>query len=168
MKVHGVTGAGFSDWWAYKMEVIDGIPYNMAIMVKKGTKAAINSDSLDGALMRRLNTEAAKTMKYGGLTEQQALELITIAPARHLKIDQFVGSLEAGKHADFIIYNKHPLSSYTVAQKVFIDGQLYFDRQQDIAARAAAAGKKKALIEKLRGTDPPAMKKGRALEGENN
>lgn len=166
MKEHGVTGAGFSDWWAYKMEVIDGIPYNMAVLVKKGAKAAINSDSLDGALMRRLNTEAAKTVKYGGLTEQQALELITINPARHLKIDHLVGSLEAGKSADFVIWNKHPLSSYAVAEKVFIDGQAYFDRGKDMAGRAALAERKKALVEKLRGTDPPPVRKGRAGEAE--
>ena len=160
MAKHGVAGAGFADWWAYKMEVIDGIPYNMAIMTKKGVLTAINSDSTDGALMRRLNTEAAKTMKYGGLTKQEALKLLTINPARHLKLDARVGSLEAGKDADLVIWNKHPLSSYAVAQKVFIDGVVYFDREADLQRRAADAARKKALEDKLRPAAAPAMKKG--------
>jgi len=160
MAAHGVAGAGFADWWAYKMEVIDGTPYNMAIMTKKGALTSINSDSTDGSLMRRLNTEAAKTMKYGGLTEQQALELITIRPARHLKIDQRLGSLDAGKDADLVIWNKHPLSSYAVAQKVIIDGQIYFDREEDIRQRPVRAARKKALEDKLRNDSSPAMKKG--------
>lgn len=148
MAKHGVAGAGFSDWWSYKMEVIDGIPYNMALMTKKGVLSAINSDS--GELMRRLNTEAAKTMRYGGLTEDQALALITINPAKHLKVDHLVGSLEPGKSADVVIWNKHPLSVYAVAQKVFIDGNLYFDREKDIRERAEKAARKKALEEKLK------------------
>jgi imidazolonepropionase-like amidohydrolase len=159
MAKHGVAGAGFSDWWAYKMEVIDGIPYNMAIMTKKGVLTVVNSDSTDGALMRRLNTEAAKTMKYGGLTEQEALKLITINAAKQLKLEARVGSLEEGKDADIVIWNKHPLSSYAVAQKVFIDGQLYFDREADVARRAGDAARKKGLEDKLR-SQPPAMKKG--------
>mgnify|MGYP002783832021 CR=1 FL=1 len=148
MAKHGVAGAGFSDWWSYKMEVIDGIPYNMALMTKKGVLSAINSDS--GELMRRLNTEAAKTMRYGGLTEDQALALITINPAKHLKVDHLVGSLETGKSADVVIWNKPPLSVYAVAQKVFIDGNLYFDREKDIRERAEKAARKKALEEKLK------------------
>lgn len=148
MAKHGVAGAGFSDWWSYKMEVIDGIPYNMALMTKKGVLSAINSDS--GELMRRLNTEAAKTMRYGGLTEDQALALITINPAKHLKVDHLVGSLEPGKSADIVIWNKHPLSVYAVAQKVFIDGNVYFDRDKDIRERAEKAARKKALEDKLK------------------
>ena len=160
MAKHGVAGAGFSDWWSYKMEVIDGTPYNMAIMTKKGVLTSINSDSTDGGLMRRLNTEAAKTMKYGGLSEQQALALITINPAKHLKLDQRLGSLEVGKDADLVIWNKHPLSSYAVAQKVFIDGAIYFDRDEDLRQRAAQAVRKKALADKLKSASPPASKKG--------
>ena len=158
MAKHGVAGAGFSDWWSYKMEVIDGTPYNMAIMTKKGVLTSINSDSTDAGLMRRLNTEAAKTMKYGGLSEQQALALITINPAKHLKLDQRLGSLEPGKDADLVIWNKHPLSSYAVAQKVFIDGTIYFDREADLRQRATDAVRKKALTDKLKAS-PPASKK---------
>ncbi len=146
MAVHGVGGSGFSDWWAYKMEVVDGIPYNMAVMTNKGVLAAVNSD--DAGLMRRLNTEAAKTMKYGGLTEEQALALVTINPARHMKVDDMIGSIEVGKSADLVVWNKHPLSSYAVPQKVFIDGNLYFDRDQDGSERLAKEAKKKALEEK--------------------
>lgn len=159
MAKHGVAGAGFSDWWSYKMEVIDGTPYNMAIMTKKGVLTSINSDSTDAGLMRRLNTEAAKTMKYGGLSEQQALALITINPAKHLKLDQRVGSLEPGKDADLVIWNKHPLSSYAVAQKVFIDGTVYFDRDADLRGRAAAEARRKALQDKLK---PAARQEGKA------
>jgi imidazolonepropionase-like amidohydrolase len=157
MAKHGVAGAGFSDWWGYKMEVIDGIPHNMALMTKKGVLSSINSDSAE--LMRRLNTEAAKTMKYGGLTEDQAMALITINPARHLKVDHLVGSLDVGKSADIVIWNKHPLSTYAVAQKVFIDGEIYFDRDKDLAQRTEKDLRRKALEEKLRKEQPPEQKK---------
>ena len=148
MAKHGSAGAGFSDWWAFKIEAYDAIPYNMAIMTKKGVLASVNSDSAD--TIRRLNTEAAKTMKYGGLTEEEALKLITINPAIHLKVDKYVGSIEPGKDADFVIWDKHPLSSYARAQKVYIDGVKYFDRDEDASARVQFEAKKKALEEKLR------------------
>ena len=146
MKLHGVGGSGFSDWWSYKMEVVDGIPYNMAIMTNKGVMTAVNSD--DAGLMRRLNTEAAKTMKYGGMTEAQALAMVTINPATHMKVEGQIGSIEVGKSADLVIWNKNPLSSYAVPQKVYIDGNLYFDRDTDVSSRIAKAARKKALEEK--------------------
>lgn len=148
MAKHGSAGAGFSDWWAFKIEAYDAIPYNMAIMAKKGVLASVNSDSAD--TIRRLNTEAAKTMKYGGLTEEEALKLITINPAIHLKVDKWVGSIEPGKDADFVIWDKHPLSSYARAQKVYIDGVKYFDRDEDASARVSFEAKKKALEDKQR------------------
>lgn len=148
MAKHGVAGSGFADWWSYKMEVNDGIPYNMALMTKKGVQCAVDSDSAD--VMRRLNTEAAKTIRYGGLTDDQALALVTINPATNLKVDHLIGSLEPGKSADVVIWNKHPLSVYAVAQKVFIDGTLYFDREKDIRERPEKAARKKALEEKLK------------------
>ena len=157
MAIHGVGGSGFSDWWAYKMEVVDGIPYNMAVMTNKGVLAAVNSD--DAGLMRRLNTEAAKTMKYGGLSEEQALALITINPARHMKVDDQIGSIEVGKSADLVVWNKHPLSSYAVPQKVFIDGNQYFDRDQDASERMAKEARKKALEEKAKTTEQQQQKK---------
>ena len=116
MAKHGAAGAGFSDWWAYKIEAYDAIPYNMAVMSRKGVLASVNSDSAD--TIRRLNTEAAKTMKYGGLSEEEALKLVTINPAIQMKVDQYVGSIEVGKDADFVIWDKHPLSSFARAQQV--------------------------------------------------
>lgn len=148
MAKHGSAGAGFSDWWAFKIEAYDAIPYNMAIMTRKGVLASVNSDSAD--TIRRLNTEAAKTMKYGGLTEEEALKLITINPAIHLKVDKYVGSIEPGKDADFVIWDKHPLSSFARAQQVYIDGVKYFDRDEDASAKVKKEAQKKALEEKLR------------------
>ncbi len=143
---HGAGASTFSDWWAYKLEAYDAIPYNAAIMTKKGVLVSINSDSAEEA--RHLNQEAGKTMKFGGLTETEALSLITINPARQLRIDNRVGSIEVGKDADLVIFNKHPLSVYTVAQKVFIDGQMYFDIAKDKEMRAALEKEKKDLLEK--------------------
>ena len=152
MAKHGSAGAGFSDWWAFKIEAYDAIPYNMAIMARKGVLASVNSDSAD--TIRRLNTEAAKTMKYGGLTEEEALKLVTINPAIHLKVDKYVGSIEPGKDADFVIWDKHPLSSFARAQQVYIDGVKYFDRDEDASARVKTEAQKKALEDKLRRQTP--------------
>ncbi len=143
---HGAGASTFSDWWAYKVEAYDAIPYNAAIMTRKGVLVSINSD--DAELMRHLNTEAAKTMKYGGLSETEALSLVTINPARQLMIDQRVGSLETGKDADMVLYDKHPLSNFAKVRKVMIDGQIYFDRDKDIAARPERDARKKALMKK--------------------
>jgi imidazolonepropionase-like amidohydrolase len=143
------SGAGastFSDWWAYKVEAYDAIPYNAALMTEHGIVVSINSDS--GEEARHLNQEAAKSMKWGGLSHDEALKLVTINPAIQLHIADRVGSVEPGKDADLAIYNKDPLSVYAVPQKVLIDGQVYFDRQQDIAHRAALEKEKKALLEK--------------------
>jgi imidazolonepropionase-like amidohydrolase len=153
MAKHGSAGAGFSDWWAFKIEAYDAIPYNMAIMARKGVLASVNSDSAD--TIRRLNTEAAKTMKYGGLTEEEALKLITINPATHLQVDKYVGSIEPGKDADFVIWDKHPLSSFARAQQVYIDGVKYFDRDADASARVKMEADKKALEDKLRRQGAP-------------
>ncbi len=152
MAKHGSAGAGFSDWWAFKIEAYDAIPYNMAIMARKGVLASVNSDSAD--TIRRLNTEAAKTMKYGGLTEEEALKLVTINPAIHLQVDKYVGSIEVGKDADFVIWDKHPLSSFARAQQVYIDGVKYFDRDEDASARVKIEAQKKALEDKLRRQTP--------------
>jgi imidazolonepropionase-like amidohydrolase len=147
----GYMGSTFSDWWAYKMEAFDAIPYNAAIMHKKGVVVSLNSDDAGGGdLGRRLNLEAAKIIRYGGLTEDEALAMATINPARQLGVDQYVGSIEPGKHADLVFWDKHPLSIQAKVEKVFIDGQIYFDRDQDIAERAQKEAKKKGLIEKQR------------------
>lgn len=143
---HGAGASTFSDWWAYKVEAYDAIPYNAALMTQKGVVVSINSDSAEEA--RHLNQEAAKTIKYGGLSQTEALKLVTLNPAKQLRIDHRVGSIEVGKDADLVLYDKHPLSVYAVVQKVLIDGQVYFDRQQDLARRAEIEKEKKELLEK--------------------
>ncbi len=143
---HGAGASTFSDWWAYKVEAYDATPYNAAIMHKKGVLVSLNSDSAD--LIRHLNTEAAKAMKYGGLTEDEALALVTINPAKQLMVDHRTGSIEAGKDADLVMFDKHPLSNYAKVQKVWIDGEMYFDREKDINGRGARESRRKALLEK--------------------
>ncbi len=143
---HGAGASTFSDWWAYKVEAYDAIPYNAALMMQKGVLVSLNSD--DAELMRHLNTEAAKTIKYGGLTEDQALSTITINPAKQLMIDKRVGSIEVGKDADMVIYDAHPLSTMAKVEKVMIDGKVYFDRDADISARPEKDKEKKALTTK--------------------
>ncbi|HNY41600.1 MAG TPA: amidohydrolase family protein, partial [Bryobacteraceae bacterium] len=168
----GAGASTFSDWWAYKMEVIDAIPYNAAIMQKKGVLVSLNSDDASGAeLMRRLNTEAAKVVKYGGVTEDEALAMITINPARQMGIDKYVGSIEAGKQADLVIFDGDPLSIYSKVQQVYIDGELYFDREKDVSERGRKAALKNGLIEKEKAdqkrnaSQPPAS--GAKPEGAN-
>ena len=131
---HGAGASTFSDWWGYKIEAADAIPYNAALMTRKGVLVSINSDSAEHA--RRLNTEAAKIDASGAaLTEDEALAMVTINPAKQLRIDNRVGSLEVGKDADVVIWNHHPLSTYAIVERVYIDGTLYYDR----AGRRAAA-----------------------------
>ena len=147
------TGAStFSDWWAYKIEAYDAIPYNAALMQKKGIVVSLNSD--DEELMRHLNTEAAKAMKYGGVSETDALAMVTINPAKQLGIDSRVGSIEAGKDADLVIYDKYPLSDSAKVQKVLIDGHLYFDRDSEVSGRPAKALEKQKLIDKEKQSQP--------------
>ena len=122
----GVGIATFSDWWGYKQEAWDAIPWNAVLAMRKGVKVAIKSDSEDFA--RRLNQEAAKTMRYGGATEEEALKMITLNAAWIIGVDDRVGSIDVGKDADLVIWDGYPLSSYGVPNKVFIDGDVYFDR----------------------------------------
>ncbi len=126
---HGAGASTFADWWGFKIEAIDAIPYNAAIMTRKGVLVSINSDSPEHA--RRLNSEAAKTVKWGGLSDDEALALVTINPAKQLRIDTRVGSLEVGKDADVVVWTHHPLSSYAVVDRAYIDGTLYYDRQAE-------------------------------------
>lgn len=140
---HGAGASTFSDWWAFKLEAYDAIPYNAAIMTRKGVVVSINSDSAEEA--RHLNQEAAKCIKYGGLTETEALRLVTLNPARQLGIDAWVGSLDVGKDADLVLYNHHPLSSRALPQKVWIDGKLYFDREREQARQREIEELKKKL-----------------------
>jgi len=144
----GVGASTFSDWWAYKVEAYDAIPYNAALMTRRGVVVSINSDDAEEAT--HLNQEAAKSMKFGGLTHDEALKMVTINPAMQLGIDKRVGTIDVGKDADLAIYNHDPLSAYAVVQKTLIDGHVYFDLQRDIAERPALEKEKKALIDKLK------------------
>ncbi len=142
----GAGASTFSDWWAYKVEAYDAIPYNAAMMSKRGVLVSVNSD--DAAEATHLNQEAAKSMKFGGLTHDEALKLVTINPAMQLGIDKRVGSIDVGKDADLVIYNHDPLSAYAVAQKTIIDGRVLFDRDKDIAGRATLEKEKQDLLAK--------------------
>jgi len=142
----GVGASTFSDWWAYKVEAYDAIPYNTALLTKRGVVVSVNSD--DAAEATHLNQEAAKAMKFGGLTHDEALKLVTINPAMQLGIEKRVGSIDVGKDADLVIYNHDPLSAYAVAQKTIVDGRVLFDRDKDIADRAALEKEKQDLLAK--------------------
>ena len=131
---HGAGASTFADFWGYKIEAYDAIAYNTAILVRHGVNTSVNSDSNERA--RRLNIEAAKAMRYGDLTEEEALKLITINPAWQLGIQDRVGSIEVGKDADLAIWTAHPLSVYARVDTTLIDGEVFFDRQQDLARRA--------------------------------
>jgi imidazolonepropionase-like amidohydrolase len=156
----GAGGSTFSDWWAYKMEAFDAIPYNAALMTERGVVVSINSDDAEEA--RHLNQEAAKSMKYGGLSANDALKLITLNPAIQLGIDNRVGSIEVGKDADLAIFNHDPLSVYAVVQKTLIDGQVYFDRQRDIDMRPALEKEKQDLLAKEKSAAEEKKAEGKA------
>ncbi len=147
MKAHGANASTFSDWWNYKMEVVDAIAYNAYIMNKVGLNVAINSD--DAEMARRLNQEAAKSIKYGGLTEEEALKMVTINPAKMLHVDSKVGSIKVGKDADLVIWSDDPLSIYAKALTTIVDGTIYFDRDKDMELRKRNAAEKTRLIAKL-------------------
>ncbi len=144
MAEHGVGGGTFSDWWAYKYEVNDAIPYNAAIMHSQGVTVAINSD--DAEMIRRLNQEAGKTVKYGGMTELEAWNMVTINPAKLLHLDDRTGSIKVGKDADLVLWNGHPMSVYTKAEKTIIDGATYFDLEKDLQMREAVKKERNQLI----------------------
>ena len=147
MADHGVGGSTFSDWWAYKYEVNDAIPYNAAIMAREGVVVAINSD--DGEMSRRLNQEAAKTVKYGGMSEEEAWKMVTINPAKLLHIDDRVGSIAEGKDADLVLWTDNPLSVYARAQQTYIEGALFFDLDKDSEMRQAIQQERNELIKMM-------------------
>ncbi|MDE3136062.1 MAG: amidohydrolase family protein [Acidobacteriota bacterium] len=159
LAAYGAGASTFSDWWAYKMEAYDAIPYNAALMTDKGVIVSVNSD--DASEATHLNQEAAKAMRYGDLTPDQAIRLVTLNPAIQLGIDKRVGSIDIGKDADLVIWNHDPLSVYAVDQKTIIDGRVYFDRQKSIAEQAAREKEKQELIEKERKEAKPAPAKRR-------
>lgn len=146
MAQHGAMASTFADWWDYKFEVYEAIPYNTVLMAEQGVVTSVNSD--DAEMARRLNHEAAKAIKYGGMSKEEAIKLVTINPARQLKVEQYTGSLEAGKEADFVIWNADPLSVYASAQQTWIEGRKYFDREEDKILRQQILTQRAALIQK--------------------
>jgi imidazolonepropionase-like amidohydrolase len=148
MAKHGAGGSTFSDWWAYKPEAYDAIPYNGALMRERGVLVSFNSDSDE--LARRLNWDAAKAVRYGGVPPAEALAFVTINPARQLGIEKRVGSLETGKDADFVIWSGDPLSASTLALETWIEGRKYFDRSQDLARRPALENERAELVAKAK------------------
>ena len=169
MKAHGAGASTFSDWWAYKMEVKDAIPYNAAMLTKMGITTAINSD--DAEMGRRLNQEAAKSIKYGGLTEEEALKLVTLNPAKLLHIDNKVGSIKVGKDADLVLWSDNPLSVYAKAEKTIIDGQIYYDIEEDAKLRTEIQKERARIMQKMmeekKGGAPtqrPVLKKRKLFE----
>lgn len=145
----GIGISIFADSWAYKVEASEGIAYNAAFCTQKGVLVSINSDS--GERIRRLFNDAAKSMKYGGLSEEEALKLITINPAIQLGVDKFAGSLEVGKHGDVAIFSEHPLSAYTLCEMTIVEGEICFDRAQYLKDREDTEKKKTEKKKKKKG-----------------
>lgn len=171
MKARNIGASTFSDWWAYKMEVRDAIPYNAGILTQMGITTAINSD--DAEMGRRLNQEAAKSVKYSKLTEEEALKLVTLNPAKLLHIDNRVGSIKVGKDADLVLWSDNPLSIYAKAEKTIIDGLIYYDLDEDVKQRAEIQKERARIIQKMLGekkagetTQKPANKKQKLYQCE--
>ncbi|MCX6274900.1 MAG: amidohydrolase family protein [Bacteroidetes bacterium] len=164
MKAHGVRGASsFADWWAYKYEVYEAIPYNGAIMHDVGLTVAFNSD--DAEMARRLNQEAAKAVKYGGVSEEEAWKFVTLNPAKLLRVDDKVGSIKPGKDADVVLWNDNPLCIYAKPLQTYVDGIKYFDVETDKQMRAEILKERARLIQKMtdsknkgEGTQKPSLK----------
>ncbi len=166
MAKHGTGGSTFSDWWAYKMEVRDAIPYNAALMQRQGVTVSINSD--DAEMARRLNQEAAKTVEYGGISELDAWKMVTLNPAKLLHLDSHLGSIRAGKDADLVLWNNHPLSIYARPELTIIDGTVYFSLADEAAKQADLQRERARLIQKMiqakasgTATQKPVMKRDR-------
>ena len=147
MAEHGAMASAFADWWAYKYEVKDAIPYAGALMHRAGVVVSFNSD--DRELARHLNHEAAKAVKYGGVPEVEALKFVTLNPAKQLRIDDRVGSIEKGKDADLVLWSGHPLSNLSFAKQTWIDGRKYFDREEDLDSQKEVKSMRLALIQKI-------------------
>ncbi len=157
MAAHGAGGSSFSDWWAYKYEVIDAIPYNGALLHGQGVVTAFNSD--DAEMARRLNQEAAKAVKYGDLSEEEAWKFVTLNPARLLHLDDRMGSIKVGKDADLVLWSDNPLSVYAMAEITFVDGRKLFDREQDKVLREELSAEKARLISKMLNDDGKGKKR---------
>lgn len=147
MKAHGANASTFSDWWAYKYEVIDAIPQNATILTKIGINTAINSD--DAEMARRLNQEAAKSVKYGGMSEEEAWKLVTLNPAKMLHLSDKMGSITQGKDADIVVWTGNPLSVYSTVVQTYIDGICFYDIKKDAEKRLQIVKERMLLIQKM-------------------
>ena len=147
LKAHGANASTFSDWWAYKYEVNDAIPYNASLLLKMGVNTSVNSD--DAEMGRRLNQEAAKLVKYGGISQEEAWKSVTLNPAKMLHIDQYVGSLRKNKDADIVIWSYNPLSMYSIVEQTYVDGRCYFDIKIDLDHREKIKNETARLLKKL-------------------
>lgn len=154
LAAHGAGASTFADWWAYKFEVYDAIPQNACLMQNKGVTTSINSD--DYEMQRRLNQEAAKSMMYCNMSKEDAWNMVTINPAKQLRVDEFVGSLTPGKMADIVLWNAEPLSIYAKVTQAWVEGKRYFDRDQDQVAQLAVVNERAALIQKILSSDEQA------------
>ncbi|MCU7994695.1 amidohydrolase family protein [Shewanella glacialipiscicola] len=154
LAAHGAGASTFADWWAYKFEVYDAIPQNACLMQNKGVITSINSD--DYEMQRRLNQEAAKSMMYCNMSKEDAWNMVTINPAKQLRVDEFVGSLTPGKMADIVLWNAEPLSIYAKVTQAWVEGKRYFDRDQDQLAQQAVVNERAALIQKILSSDEQA------------
>src|SRR5205823_10866815 len=162
---HGVGGGTFIDWWGFKAEAYDAIPYNVALMDRAGVLTSVNSDSAE--LARHLNQDAAKAMKYGDLSEEEALKLCTLNGAKQLRLDHRLGSIDVGKDADLVIWTGHPFSTYSRVETTFIEGQVYFDRERDLQLRKERA-KEKADRLKKEADEEATQKKEKKPEATND
>ena len=153
MAGHGAGGASFADWWAFKNEVKEAIPYNAALMSQAGVVTAINSDNREMA--RRLNQEAGKTIKYGNMSEVEAMKLVTLNPAKLLNLDHRMGSIKVGKDADLVLWNEHPLSIYSKPLKTLVDGKIYFDIEEDEILREEIKRERARIISKMKNSNTP-------------
>lgn len=161
---HGAMGSSFSDWWAYKYEVIDSIPHNGALMHRAGVVVSFNSD--DRELARHLNQEAAKAVRYGGVPPIEAFKFVTLNPARQLRIDQYVGSLEPGKDADLVVWNAPPLSNFARPEQTWVDGRRLFDVNEDREMRSEIRKARLALVQKVLDSREPMREIGTSGAGD--
>jgi hypothetical protein len=164
MAAHGASGSTFSDWWAYKMEVYDAIPHNAALLHMHGVRTGINSD--DAEMCRRLNQEAAKTMKYGGVPAADAWRMITVNPAQMLKLDHRIGTIEVGRDADVVLWNSDPLSIHARVRRTYVDGICYYDAEKDAAQRNLINTERDRLIRAMLNTDQKSGKGQTAVRDE--
>ncbi|SOE22709.1 Imidazolonepropionase [Spirosomataceae bacterium TFI 002] len=166
MKERDIYGSTFSDWWAYKMEVKEAIPYNAALMIKSGVTTAINSD--DAEMARRLNQEAAKTMLYGGLSAEDAWKTVTLNPAKMLHLDKKLGSVKAGKDADLVLWNDNPLSVYARPEFTMIEGAMYFEHADYEQKMKADKAEKNALIQAMMKSKEKKQPVSKSMESRNS